>query len=131
MPLIRNNTLGAELISTAHVSRRFRFSIASGTSTVQADAQLQVNNLNSCTFYAFLSGGPVGCVVQPFFAADNTTGGTSGVPNWFPVTDIQPLQLNIPFLMTIKLITNMISIVVGVPALGIPATVDVIISAGA
>jgi hypothetical protein len=130
MPIIRNSTSGAAIIALGKETRRFPLSVAAGTTSAQAGADLQVNNLNHVTYYVFLSAGPAGCTFTPYFAADNQVVAGVAAPRWFPVAVPQLLIVGTPLIISVRLVTNMVSGTITVPGGGAGATADLIISAG-
>lgn len=130
MPLVRNNTIGAEIVASAKTSRRFSVVTAAGATSTETIVRLPVTNLSACFFYVLMTAGPVGVTFTPEFAVDNRNDGAGGTePNWAPLTTPQVIVLNVPFRISERLIANMVSGIITVPGGGAAATVEMILSA--
>ncbi len=130
MPLIRNSISGAQIVASAKVARKFNFTVAQGTTSLENIAQLQVNTLPAATFYCLLTAGPANCTFTPQWAVDNRPAPIVGIePDWVPASIPQVLVLDVPVLLSIRLIANMISGIVTVPGGGANATVVMILAA--
>jgi len=131
MPLVRNVISGARVLASAKVARRFELAVVQGTTSDPLLAQLQTNTLPMCAWYCIMTAGPANCAFIPRWAVDNTPGGGLGgvAPNYFDVTIPQMAVINVPLLVTTRLISNMISGVFTVPAGGADAAVTVILAA--
>jgi hypothetical protein len=129
MPIVRNVIGGAQITASAKIARRFpiTFGVGGGTS-VDTDAQLQVNTLPNCFWYVLIpAGSPVlAYTFTPRFAVDNF--GT--LPRYFNLLPPQNIVPGTPFSLSQRIAANMVSGVLFVPAaLGAPLTIDIILSA--
>ena len=129
MPLIRNSIIGAELVASAKVARKFTLTVAQGATSLQILAQLQVNTLPECLFYAVMTAGPANVTFTPQWAVDNRPAGVLIEPDWLDASIAQVMVLNVPIVLNLRLIANMISGIVTVPGGGAGATVVVVIAA--
>jgi hypothetical protein len=131
MPLVRNSISGANIIASAKLARKFEFTVVQGTTSAQNQAQLQNNTLPQCMFFCLMTAGPANCTFTPQFAVDNRpVAPPPGVqPDWQPATIAQVLVLNVPIILSIRLIANMISGIVTVPGGGANAAIRIIIAA--
>jgi hypothetical protein len=130
MPIVRNITAGAQVVASAKIARHFTLNVGVGSSTTFTDAQLQVNTLPNCFWYAFMTDAVGGVTLTPQFAVDNTPAVGGGIqPRYFNVLPPQVLIPNVPFFTTQRLIANMISGIITVPggAAG-PVTVQLILA---
>ena len=131
MPIVRNITAGAQVVASAKIARHFTLNVGVGSSTTFTDAQLQVNTLPNCFWYAFTTDAVAGVTLTPQFSVDNTTTPfLAGIqPRYFNVLPAQVLIPNVPFFTTQRLIANMISGIITVPGgASVPVTVQLILA---
>ena len=126
MPIVRNVTGGAQVIASAKIARRFTVTVAPGSNSTLFDGQLQVNTQPNCFWYALLTtAGVAGVTFTPQFAVDNA----SNIPQYFNVIPPQVLFANVPFFSLHRIVANMITGIITVPAgAGAPATVQIILA---
>ena len=130
MPIVRNVTGGAQIVASAKIARCFTVTIAPGAISAFTDAQLQVNTLPNCMWYAFITTpGIIGATLTPQLAVDNLGGIGTIQPRYFDVLPPQLLVAGVPFFTFQRIIANMITSIVTVPAAAIgPATVQIILA---
>ena len=133
MPLVRNVMTGANILASGKVARRFKITASPGSTSVPARALLQTNTLPACVWYVFLdAAGPANVSFTPQFAVDNEAGvGPAGIiPKLFPITGPQIIVPGVPLLFTQRIVANVISGIISVPAAApAAATVDIILAA--
>ncbi|MAH47883.1 hypothetical protein CMI37_18825 [Candidatus Pacearchaeota archaeon] len=130
MPLVRNTSSGAEIFASAKTARKYEFTVPQGGSSVLNATMLPVTNLPQCMFFCLMTAGPANCTFTPQFAVDNRPDGVGGIePDWQPGTIPQVIVLNVPIILTLRLIANMTSGLVTVPGGGAAGTFRLIISA--
>lgn len=130
MPIVRNVTGGAQVVASAKIARRFTLVVNPGASSVFSDAQLQVNTLPNCMWYAILTTpGIIGATITPQFAVDNASVPGNVIPFYLDVMQPNLLTSGTPFFTTQRIIANMITGIITVPggAVG-PATVELILA---
>ena len=130
MPLVRNVIAGANVLASAKIARSFALTVAAGTTSSPLLAELQTNTLPACVWYCLMSAGPANCTFNPQFAVDNRPAAVVGIePNYHPVTIPQAVFLNVPLLVNVRLISNMISASFSVPGGGADADIVIILAA--
>jgi hypothetical protein len=129
MPLVRLPTAGSEIIASAAVTKRRRFTLAGGTQLQLADMELQVNNLPNVFIYIQQpAGGAPGLTLTPAFAVDNTVTGGVVAPNWLALSTPQAVFPAVPQFFNFRVIANMITCIV-VNTAGVNITFDCVVAA--
>lgn len=129
MPLVRTPTAGSEIIASAAVTKRRRFTLAGGAQLQLAEMALQVNNLPNVFIYISQPAGEApGLTLTPAFAVDNTVTGGVVAPNWLALSAPQVVFPGVPQFFNFRVIANMITCTV-VNTGGVNSTFDCVVAA--
>jgi hypothetical protein len=129
MPVVRVPTAGSEIIASATVTQRRRFTLAGGAQLLTSNMALQVNNLPNVFIYVLqTAGGVPGLTVTPLFAVDNTVTGGAVAPYWLELAPAQAIFPAVPQFFNFRVIANMITCSVSNTA-GVDITFDCVVAA--